>query len=157
MYWNRCSLHLHIHKNKKALRRNVLGLFFLFIEYLHYLCGTKYGTDMIQANELRLDNYIYKLGNVIQVENETFRNVSSMLFPYEPIPITVEWLLRFGAAPFFMNGLQTHFRIGLHMIRFDGDDFYLELGKGMNIELTHIHQLQNLYFALTQTELTLKW
>jgi hypothetical protein len=129
---------------------------------------------MIQANDLRIGNLFY-LNDDDLIENQNvyegiaihkitgedvnmadFSNDDFNMF-YKPIPITEEWILRFGAAPFFMNGLQTHFRIGLHMIRFDGDDFYLELGKGMNIELTHIHQLQNLYFALTQTELTLKW
>ena len=76
---------------------------------------------------------------------------------YQPIPLTEEWLLRFG------------FQIYEH----DKDEYYIydtdhlvSLYKGINggyqrrindyddgIELNHVHQLQNLYFALTGEEL----
>lgn len=118
---------------------------------------------MIQANELRLGNYIYKLDNVMQVEDETFKNVSAMLFPYKPIPITEEWLLKLGfVSSDLNNSIRIHFE---HLVdyRFEyyitkitnyhKEDMYFS-GSSIN-NIKYVHQLQNLFFAVTQKELTL--
>lgn len=71
-----------------------------------------------------------------------------------PIPLTEEWLLKFGFVKvrdypvFRLNGLQ---------IEFNGFDS--EWGAGLLDKKTiikYVHQLQNLYFALTGKELTIK-
>ena len=83
------------------------------------------------------------------------------IYEHKPIPLTEEWLTRFGFE------LPAHSWIG--------DKFHLsEYGKGskhpnggvwvvaMNnnnaiiSEIQYVHQLQNLYFALTGEELTIK-
>ena len=65
---------------------------------------------------------------------------------YEPIPLTEEWLERFGCD----------------LIVFDitkgdvGFDFWLVpkwSDYSISVNLEHVHQLQNLYFALTQEEI----
>ena len=77
---------------------------------------------------------------------------------YKPIPLTEEWLLKFG----FNKDL-----IGWDLIGWDKGDFdlrqygnesgYRDYGlqfSGLGIEIIYVHQLQNLYFALTGEELT---
>jgi hypothetical protein len=68
----------------------------------------------------------------------------------QPIPITEEWLLKFGAKKdkidntYYLNELEimlpNFFRYKTSMIR----------------RIEYVHQLQNLYFALISEELTLK-
>ena len=112
----------------------------------------------ITANELRIGNYIKRCNKKMYheewyiVKPSYFTNNKISIF--EPIPITEEWLLKFEFVPFKINGVLTHYRLGLNFIRFDDQDFYFELGKGMGIEIKYIHKLQNLYFALTGKELT---
>jgi len=68
---------------------------------------------------------------------------------FEAIPLTEEWLLKFG------------FTFSDMIYSFDGFEI-LDLKQGLEfynhdypIKIKYVHQLQNLYYALTQTELTL--
>lgn len=79
----------------------------------------------------------------------------------EPIPLTEEWLLKFGFEKNFNNFYEK-------LINKDEDDFIGKLtdyffayyiDKKDNyplIYIKYVHQLQNLYFALTGEELTIK-
>ena len=80
---------------------------------------------------------------------------------FEPIPLTEEWLVNFG---FNAKSINHNFRIesnvdfqissALRNCKTDERSvFYLESKFGTKIE--YVHQLQNLYFALTGEELTL--
>ncbi len=85
-------------------------------------------------------------------------------FNYEPIPLTEEWLLKFG----FTNDYESMFR-KCFVLTTQEMAFVYNLSKqekelstfeikGLNINLervNHVHQLQNLYFALTGEELTI--
>ena len=111
---------------------------------------------MIDIKELRIGNYVLsgcneleKIDGIISKDNTGGYLIETL----KPIPITAEWLLKLGFDPFYINGKLTHYRINSYFIRYDGQDFYFELGKGMIIEVIYIHQLQNLYFALIQKEL----
>ena len=88
-----------------------------------------------------------------------------------PIELTEEWLLRFGFEVDDDLGDQIYYQIpnqkNGYGICFDHDDiaFYKFYGNGgENVHtlihdeehLQYVHQLQNIYYALTQTELTLK-
>jgi hypothetical protein len=75
---------------------------------------------------------------------------------YKPIPLTDEWLKRLG----FELGnysYQDHYKI-------DGFMFACRMSKtglvcsttNESIKIYHVHQLQNLYYALTGEELTLQ-
>lgn len=91
------------------------------------------------------------LGNDINhVKDETWG-----LDALEPIPLTEEWLLKFG---FYKAGESD----GVKWFNLN-DDWELELGEEIFFwvedypaEVKYVHSLQNLYFALTGTELTLK-
>ena len=65
----------------------------------------------------------------------------------EPIKLTEEWLIRFGFG--------TGKKIGYSGNDFINDTMTVILGEHL-IKIKHVHQLQNLYFALTGEELTIK-
>jgi hypothetical protein len=82
----------------------------------------------------------------------------------EPIPLTVEWLMKFG-----FNKVIDHW-IGFESYHYENKNGWIYLiEEGFEIELNilkerhnlgrtykYVHQLQNLYFALTGEELTIK-
>jgi len=116
----------------------------------------------MKANELRIGNLI-DLGNRIAKINEIYHTACTVLDleetqdtieDYErtkPIPLTRESLLKFGFQDKFSEK-RIYFRIKGMLIEVkNGSKFYYN-----NIHLKYIHQLQNLYFALTGKELILK-
>ena len=77
----------------------------------------------------------------------------------EPIPLTEEWLLKFGfegdkSKIWFTNNLISinPSKGYIHLEHSDDSDQWITL----DICCEHVHQLQNLYFALTSTELILQ-
>lgn len=85
----------------------------------------------------------------------------------EPIPLTEEWLFKFGFEVYAESVIMKAFKIGFNEITqdylfdlcwikdLDGKDkhpFY----KNGRFEIKYVHQLQNLFFALTNEELTIK-
>lgn len=80
---------------------------------------------------------------------------------FEPIPLTEEWLLKFG----FEINRQTkeenniwrcYSEEGFFEVEQIGSSFFLDDNDCYGTKINHVHQLQNLYFALTGEELTLK-
>jgi hypothetical protein len=72
----------------------------------------------------------------------------------QPIPLTEEWLLKFGFEPdkdnaHFLN--KEPFTLTEHPEGF----IVWHKGHALGIVINHVHQLQNLYFALTSQHLTL--
>jgi hypothetical protein len=111
---------------------------------------------MIDIKELRIGNYVLSGCNeLVKIEGIISKNNTGgyLLETLKPIPINEEWLLNFGFDTFYINGKLTHYRINSYFIRYDGQDFYFELGKGMIIEVIYIHQLQNLYFCICGKEI----
>jgi hypothetical protein len=113
---------------------------------------------MIQANELRRNNLVNYKKNINKISSisEAFVMLESYeccsaLVGYEdvkPIPITKEWLLKFGFKDALNYFKIKHFRIIMLEDRYFFDNIPLT-------EIKYIHQLQNLYFALTGKELKL--
>jgi len=76
----------------------------------------------------------------------------------EPIQLTEEWLLKFG---FEWKGLISK---GRYLTIFTPcgkalvfkDNYFIYAGITIEIQTQYVHQLQNLYFALTGEELTIK-
>ena len=127
---------------------------------------------MIDPKEVRIGNLVnynedgYGFDDYVVVieptEIHTRRTIAERIKHAElnPIPITPEWLERLGfVCTWSASGDGTTYekdRISLH-----GDHFPLHL-NGYTIpwfgmpKINHIHQLQNLYHALTGQELTVK-
>lgn len=136
---------------------------------------------MINSNELRIGNLVYSKyfkeirivglvgnGNVLSYEiDKGGLDGTSGIADAEPIPLTEEWLVKLGAIDrnkeerdkynfkeinwyFGFTEAYGDFRI-YQMPYFK---FYLTEYK--TIEIKYVHQLQNLYFALTGEELVCK-
>ena len=130
----------------------------------------------METQELRIGNLVMsKVNGISKVEQ-----IGSSLNPeyvggrsldgnywensYLPIPLTKQWLIDFGFEEELevINGITNY-------------DYYLEIGgsylncewntkgtldfvylEGFDIKLLFVHELQNLYYALTGEELTIK-
>ena len=108
----------------------------------------------MKANELRIRNWVMNKGVHVQIEEITPNTVSYCFGTYtldfvEPIPLNEEFLLRFGIEKMHDGNYWTK----KLCIRKDRDEFYALYEQG-RIYIQHVHQLQNLYFALTGEELT---
>lgn len=112
---------------------------------------------MIKSNELRCGNTLHYLtaeGDVlpttidwqdIQWISENEKDFNTV---HRPIPLTQDWLKRFG----FENKVFLNWSISKSI---DQDSYLIYKGHDcMYLHVKYVHQLQNLYFALTQTELT---
>lgn len=107
----------------------------------------------MEAHELRLGNLVKHKEDkeVIDATIGTLCNIEL----YEPIPLTEEWLLKFGfeKKSFDMNMGKFKLTASTRIIKEDklGAFHYKKAGY-----ISTVHQLQNLYFALTGTELEQK-
>jgi hypothetical protein len=121
----------------------------------------------MKANELRLGNYICNEDYIVIVESidkdgcivnfisdnvQGFTNNKGI----EPIPLTEEWLLKMGGKK--VNNLDW-------CIMFGGIEFYCRYNKFwycsigsvyLSDRIQFVHQVQNLYFSITNQELTMK-
>jgi len=116
----------------------------------------------MKANELRIGNYLntpngMKRVSTISVDGWSIHTES------EPIPLSEEWLFRFGFSVINENSSGKRYGYVINGI-FSSDLTFVYWTttklKGRffrgDLELKSIHQLQNLYYALTGTELILK-
>ncbi len=114
----------------------------------------------MNITELRIGNLVYCVAtNNIQkitgiTEEHTY--VNSITFDYleydelEPIDITEEWLISFGFE--HSDFLQDFIKDSFHLIITNNGKF-ISPDICRSPELKYVHQLQNLYFALTGKEL----
>lgn len=104
--------------------------------------------DIMKANELRIGNLIFEeeTQEVGQVNTVILGIIDEGLsHTYKPIPLTEEWLERFNWNP--PKDIGVAFSTNTHEIYFVAGNYYKTI--------EYVHQLQNLYFALTGEEL--KW
>jgi hypothetical protein len=107
---------------------------------------------MIKANELRLGNLVYpdmSYPEPIKVCAKDFEDTLHL----NPIPLTEEWLLKFGFVE--IDTFDDHCYY-LQKCDLGLDRSFQPYGIGFITELKHVHQLQNLYFALTGEELKIE-
>lgn len=109
----------------------------------------------LKANQLRIGNWFIQYDEPEQFDGD-FYHLSDIKF----IPLTEEWLLKFGFERTDQkdnsNDDWTWLFYQKDSIYIDGSDLTIETASGIVIKLEYVHQLQNLYFALTRDELTLK-
>lgn len=119
----------------------------------------------MKANELRIGNLVnYYMGapmseNILtKVEWKDLKNIGSGDKNYEPIPLTFEWLKRFGFDGYEESGYFEKRGFFFYVGTCKDGSYYLEhpdSGHFVGQPINHVHQLENLYFALTGEELTL--
>lgn len=137
----------------------------------------------MKANELRIGNWIegIKMENPIRIindsiaynyYNERFEIDAIDIKYYKPIPLTEEWLLRFGFKKNEPEISDGYFNWWNKEKSVSVDVEYVLTDNGVELlyyyvlqdingcrpykHIIYVHQLQNLYFALTGEELTLK-
>ena len=113
---------------------------------------------MLSATELRIGNYIdYTTEREIvtmQTTYEYIRLIHNGNKNFKPIPLNEEWLLNFGFESDEIEWWNGILSIGIckEGLRYLPTE---QINVRVGIVLQHVHQLQNLYFALTNEELTL--
>jgi hypothetical protein len=113
----------------------------------------------MKANQLRIGNYIMDGHDVEEVNYRMIEMLVKNQAEFDPIPLTEEWLLKFGFEDCRHNLMAL--RVNTFEFFFDkidkcGVNLY-EKWEGIFLcgGIKHVHQLQNLYFALTGEELTI--
>lgn len=118
----------------------------------------------LTAQQLRIGNLIYwdipqKAGvphRVVGILEDTLHTIPisiGSMNEYKPIPLTEEILIRLGFHKEFNKYKLKGFQFIAKKV---ADDIGFHLNAVyVNVECKYVHQLQNLYFALTGTELTL--
>ena len=117
----------------------------------------------MKTNELRIGNLVNHIRKgVIVIGIMELDFIEKEVLDIEPIPLTEEWLLNLGFKKYTYwrpNNLDYYhsdlkeFCIISGQVRLCTDDPYEFFKIPQNIQF--VHQLQNLYFALTGEELTI--
>lgn len=120
----------------------------------------------MNIHELRIGNYIYQYTEIINIGSlqSNFYGVSINgsgidTDIFTPIHLTEEWLLKFGFTVnhFDRNRFDEPNDGGNHYHVMPYKSHYVFRCAGCSLaEIHSIHQLQNLYFALTGDELCIK-
>jgi hypothetical protein len=115
--------------------------------------------ETIKASELYIDKYYYQVveeyepctPKIIKWSEVNWYRIGEcieFIEWFEPIPLTEEWLLKFEfkrfSKDFSKKGIIIHTRKRGYVLRKSVPD------------ILYVHQLQNLYFALTGQELEFK-
>ena len=118
----------------------------------------------MKTNELRIGNYLFAKGTEVIRFTSFFGlcNIESYPERYTPIPLNEEWLLKFGFN--IKERIWFSKKTNIAWIRFEVSikDKRCILFNTKKFEFCdilfpkYVHQLQNLYFALTGEELAIK-
>ena len=121
----------------------------------------------MEAKELRIGNWVSRLGYYKQIKSIEkgcgkidYVSVGEVFTSnqIDPIPLTEEWLKKFGFVKVANHYEKNCFNIYKYKdeieieFRNDEDDESFVIGMRYN----YVHQLQNLYFAVTGEELIIK-
>lgn len=127
---------------------------------------------MIKSESVRRGNLVEYEGRIFEIDSisEDFPTLNTSEFGIgvvdwnnvNPIPLTEEWLVKFGFEKantkkkqyfrFVNRGMRLRVLRGIKRV---GYNFFATSG-GFYFDCQYIHQLQNLYFALTGEELKIK-
>lgn len=121
---------------------------------------------MIKATELRLGNIILNKGVLSKVElieedgcriRQIVKGDADYDKGMEGEPLTEQWLIKFGFKKFLGGDNEVYgvTKEGSQIIHFSIEPFH-ESYYFDTTRLKYVHQLQNLIFALTGEELTIK-
>ena len=127
----------------------------------------------MKASELRIGNLVFFISKYeffevtdISSYNNTLSSEEYCrdLSEFQPIPLTEEWLVKFGfekddngseiESDYFQWYEMDFPLIGL-LVQSDCKEYVFDENSD-TLRIKYVHQLQNLYFALTGEELTLK-
>lgn len=111
----------------------------------------------MNPTELRIGNYVEYANVMCEVRSyskDGFLQTDGVTAPitaYQPIEISERWLVKFGfiRQPWGLVKEGLLFKDRNHECK----ELTLEVGNGFRTTVKYIHQLQNLYYAMTNEEL----
>lgn len=121
----------------------------------------------MKISELRIGNYVKIDGVEKPMKVLILDSLEVSSTPFLPIPLTEEWLLKLGFNKDYKNGwigidvknesgMTTDFVLAEPLNMGEWQKYYAFVYDSYRFtKLKHVHQLQNLYFALTNEELTI--
>lgn len=115
----------------------------------------------MKANEIRSGNIVECFGvreiEYLVKEGVHFKDGNGASFySLKPIPLTEEWLVKFGFEKLEDVGFK-HDNVDFVLYGSEGEySFCTNEGWDINDRIKYVHQLQNLFFALTGEELILE-
>lgn len=117
----------------------------------------------MEINQLRIGNCVKFMLNdedyeIIYIDVKDLELIEKKQGIYEPIPITEEWLLKFGFEKSNKYCFSNH-KLIIESLMGDRHSCRYRVNPDESIwisELHYVHQLQNLYFSLVGEELTFK-
>jgi len=125
-----------------------------YVEFHHVTKGVIKNFSKVGSLSIGIDKTIFSIG----VEDYHF------IADYKgikPIPLTEEWLLKFGFKTDFYGGqgnvcyYASKGKFKIYSIE-DNKSYQYDYTLNMFTMIKHVHELQNLYHALTGEELTIK-
>jgi len=116
--------------------------------------------ETVRASELRINNWIKDGNDFEQITIDHLSCLNSGRCEFDPIPLTEEWLLKFGFEKNLnSNNIIYYILAGKCLLEYNLTHNIADIVKKVHldlfIEIEYVHQLQNLYFALTCEELLL--
>ncbi|MEW7221957.1 hypothetical protein [Elizabethkingia anophelis] len=111
--------------------------------------------------EIRIGNYVYYAGILCKVEELTIGGylqtdgITAPLSAFNPVEITEEWILKFGfehKAIIYIKGMVLRLVDKCLVGGFEDNEYGIE----HEVKINYVHQLQNLFYALTSEELKLQ-
>lgn len=111
----------------------------------------------MNANELQIGNWIeLKNSGFIKIEADNIGDIVNNEAIFEPIPLTPEILKKCGFVKKWLDNGDTircwDYELNEFHLHVLGDDMITFMTRKIN----YVHQLQNLYFALTGGELNIQ-
>lgn len=121
----------------------------------------QYGVLDVPVKSIHIESVLKKEVSIYVELNEKLNHYCVLIHDVSPIPLTEKWLLKFGFQARYTIGHSAQYYINenpvthdwmLSILWLEGDNcpFY----KNGHHKIKYVHQLQNLYFALTGDELT---
>jgi len=115
----------------------------------------------MKANELRIGNLVLLTKDDFKTEKEyrldgidIYKLDESECIDIKPIPLTEEWLLKFGFRKSDKNdefgGYLSPYLPNGNRVRVKNNTWQ---SQHLEVKIEYVHQLQNLYFSLTNEEL----
>lgn len=125
---------------------------------------------MISINDLRINNYVYynnehnEIGIITKLVTELITDINYVGINnridvhylnkhINPIPLTEEWLIKLGFNNYFEKGKINIIPKG--RLGYENGRTYFNSWTILEKQPDYVHELQNLYYALTKEELTL--
>jgi len=115
----------------------------------------KRNMENLSAADLRIGNLVHNINEVIKIECiDPGNNEVNYEIPFNiifGIPLTEEWILNLGfTKSLIFNSYYINSDIEINIF----DNIFWYDTKNDSIEIKTVHDLQNLFYAITKTELT---